>query len=204
MVVASYPVSIPVRTTEPTPQQEPVTPAEAIARLNLGDAGEHHEPALRSMIVAARRKVENDALLVCYTGTFTCRYTTFPYRDWFELPSNLRPVTAVGPITYTGSAGTTDTFSAASYGLWTGAIRPAVKLTYGELWPTTRDDLNGITVTVTAGYASVLAIPDDVKTAVLLAVQMDWQLKMEQPDLAMKTQQAYENWIERLRPGVYS
>jgi uncharacterized phiE125 gp8 family phage protein len=202
--VACYPVTVPVRTTEPTPQQEPVSAAVAIARLNLGDVGAYHEPELWPMIAAARRKVEHDALLVCYTGTFTCRYTTFPYRDWFELPSNLRPVTAISSITYTGPTGTTDTFSAASYGLWTGALRPSVKLTYNESWPTVRGDLNGITVSVTAGYASVLAIPDDVKTAVLLALQMDWQLKMEQPDLAMKTQQAYENYIERLRPGTYS
>jgi uncharacterized phiE125 gp8 family phage protein len=156
------------------------------------------------MIVAARKQVEQEACLVCYTGSFTWKRNEFPCVDWFEIPSTLRPVTAITAITYTATDGTTTTWSSSSYALDTSRIAPTVRLVYGESWPTIRGDISGINITATAGYSSVLLIPADVKAAVLLAVHIDWLFKMENAALAMQQQQGYDRLIERLRRGLYS
>lgn len=199
-----YPVTIPVRTTEPTFQQEPIGLKEAKYQCGIPEDVSYHDEWLQGQITAARQQVEHDAGVICYTGTFTWKLTEFPYGGYFELPSSLRPVTAVGPITYVASDGTTTTFGASSYALKETAIMPHVALAYGQTWPSVRGDMNGITVTITAGYATVLAIPPTIKTAVKLAVHIDWLLKMDQPDLAMKQQAGYDRWITLLRREMYS
>ena len=168
MVVTCYPPTIPVRTTAPTLVQEPVTVDEA--RLQCSIAGDHHDPYLRSLITAAREQVEKDAAIACYTGEYKFKKTVWSEygRDWFEL--NLKPITAITAITYVDTAGTTQTWASTEYSLDTFTVVPVVKLAYSEVWPTIRGDINGITVTATAGYATVAAIPQRIKQACLLLV----------------------------------
>lgn len=199
-----YPVTIPVRTTEPTFQQEPITVAEAKDQCGVAAEVGTFDSWFAGAIVSARLQVEHDAGVICYTGTFTWKLTEFPYGGFFELPSSLRPVTAVGPITYVASDGTTTTLGASTYALKETAIMPHVALAYGQTWPSVRGDMNGITVSITAGYATVLAIPQPIKTAVKLAVHIEWLLRMEQPDLAMKQQAGYDRWLNLLRREMYS
>jgi uncharacterized phiE125 gp8 family phage protein len=194
-----YPVTVPVRAAEPTFEQEPVTLKEAKYQCRVPEDVGYHDEALRAKIIAARKQVERDAGLVCYTGSFTWKLTQFPYRDWLEFPSTLRPVTAIGSITYVASDGDTDTWDSSNYTLDSSPIMPLIRLVYGESWPTVRGDINGITVTATAGYTTVLAIPQTVKQAVLLALHIGWLFENEQPDLAMKQQQGYDRWIDLLR-----
>lgn len=165
----SLPVTRPVRASEPTQDQEPITLDEAKKQCGIAGEINFHNDDLRRTITAAREQVEADTGLVCYTGSFTWKLTQFPATDWLELPG-IRPITAISSIAYVDTAGATQTWSSSNYSLETSGVTQFVRLAYGASWPTTRGDINGITVTFTAGYATVLAVPQRVKQACLFLV----------------------------------
>jgi uncharacterized phiE125 gp8 family phage protein len=196
-----YPISHPVRSAVPT--FEPISLDEAKQQLGLLGNGAH-DGYLASLITFAREQVEKDAMLVCATGTFTTKRTEFGYGDYFELPSSLKPISSLTSIVYTATDGTATTWSSSQYALDTSPAIPIVKLNYGYIWPTIRGDINGITITVVAGYATALVIPQRVKQAVVLKLQEEWHTRMgeaKEADLAMK---CYERIIDQLRAEVYA
>jgi uncharacterized phiE125 gp8 family phage protein len=164
-----------------------------------GDIGSHNE-LLERLIAAAREQVENDTGIVCYTGTFTWKQTSFPGSDIWELP-DIRPVSSISGITYIDTAGDSQTLSASVYGLQADAVTPYIGLKYQQSWPTLRSDLNGITVTLVAGYSTIAAVPQRVKQAVLLQLHIQWLL--ENGEDASDQQGAYERMIAGLRRGTY-
>lgn len=168
---SSLPVSRPTRSAVPT--FEPVTLTEAKKQCELADAVTHHDEHLGSLIKFARESVEHETGIVACTGTFVYRMTDWPANDWFPLP-DVRPITSVSSIVYVDSAGASTTFSSGDYALDTNAVKPFVKLNYGDSWPTLRGDINGITVTFVAGYASQSAVPQLFKQAVLLLVAREF------------------------------
>src|SRR4051812_34546470 len=95
----SVPSPKPVRVvTSPAVTFEPVTIDEARWQCNLGENTAHDSPLTR-LIQTARETVERDAGIVCCTGSYVCKRTDFSCEDWFELPSSIRPITAIGSIT---------------------------------------------------------------------------------------------------------
>jgi hypothetical protein len=76
-----------------------------------------------------------------------------------------------------------------------------VRLKYGQNWPATRGDTNGITVTFVAGYATVLAVPPTVKLAVLLKLHCEWLLKNELD--ATTQEEGYVRVVNRLGRRTY-
>lgn len=199
-----YPITKPVRATEPTFEQEPLGIAEAKLQCGIAADSDYHEPLLRNWIISARQQVEHDAGVVCYTGSFTWKLTDFPCDDFHELPSGSYPVTAVSSITYIDTSGTTQTWSAANYAFESSAIHPYVRLVYGQVWPVVRGDTNGITITYVAGYSSVQLIPQNIKDAVRLALHIKWLNYTENSQEAMRQEQAYDRQIELLRREHYS
>lgn len=201
---AYYPITAPVRTaaTEPTILQEPVSLDEAKKQCSVAEAINYHDAAISRHIVAARQQVEHDAMVVCYTGTFTYKLTEFGWRDYFEIP-NIKPVTAVSSIAYINTGGTSTTWGASEYTLDASGLVPIVRLNYGYSWPTLRGEVNGITVTLTAGYSSPLAVPAKIKQAVLLALHIAWLYSQERPDEAQRQQIGYDRQIELIRLEPY-
>lgn len=200
----SLPTSRPIRTTEPTAAQEPITLDEAKKQCEIAAEVDYHDDYLRRLITAAREQVENDTGLVCYTGSFTWKQTQFPCGEVWELP-DVRPVTAITSITYVDTAGATQTWGSGNYTLHTGAVTQFIGLAYGASWPTVRGDLNGITVTLVAGYASAAAVPQRVKQACLYLVN-HWFVSRDtvsigtiSPDIAM----TYDSLIAGLRRASY-
>jgi uncharacterized phiE125 gp8 family phage protein len=186
-----YPITKPIRSAEPTFEQEPLN--EADARRQCGaNPGHPPDSDFRDWIVAARRQVEHDAQLVFYTGSFVWRLTEFPWGDTIEIPC-IRPLTAITSITYVDGSGTTQTLSSSNYSLDANGLVPMVKLNYGYVWPSTRGDINGITLTLTAGYASVPLMPVQYKTAAILKVQSYYKTAMDED--ARRVEEAYERQI---------
>jgi uncharacterized phiE125 gp8 family phage protein len=194
------PIQKPIRSTEPTPLQEPVTLAEAKKQCEIAADVSYHDEHIQRLVTAAREQVEHDTGLVCYTGTFTWKLTQFPCGDYFELPG-VRPVTSITSITYVDTAGATQTWSSSNYALETASVTPYVRLAYGQSWPTLRGDTNGVTVVMVAGYATVLTIPQRVKQAVLLQLHTQWLLTHEQD--AKGQQDGYERLIAALTRSSY-
>jgi uncharacterized phiE125 gp8 family phage protein len=156
---------------------------------------------LKLLVSAARDQVEHDTGVICYTGSFTWNVTEFPCGD--SLPIyGVRPVTALTSIVYIATDGTSTTWSSAQYTLKTGSLVPSIYLNYGYVWPVVRGDQDGVTITLTAGYASVAAIPPKVKAAVRLKLLELWQLRMgEDP---MRTVQGYERLVNLIRRDDYA
>jgi uncharacterized phiE125 gp8 family phage protein len=195
--VDSLPISKPVRTTAPTLLQEPVTVAEARRQCRIADAIAYHDEELAALIAAAREMVENDTGIVCYTGSFTQKFT-----DWSGVDlADVRPVTSITSIAYLDGDGTSQTLSTDVYQLETASVKQFVRLKYGQNWPTTRGDTNGITVTYVAGYATVAAVPQMVKLAVLLKLHCEWLLKNELD--ATTQEEGYVRVINRLGRRTY-
>lgn len=194
------PITRPVRSSEPTITQEPVTVAEAKRQLGLGDDADQFDSKIQELITSAREQVESDTNLVCYTGTYTWKFTEFPCRDWLELP-DLRPVTSITSIIYVATDGTTTTWGSSNYTFESSGLHQFIRLNYGCTWPVTRCDINGVTVTMVAGYATVAAVPKRLKQAVLMRLTRDFEDRegMERTDGS-----AYERLCELLRTRSYS
>lgn len=195
----SYPTSKFVRSTAPTLAQEPVTLDEAKRACGLPVEGSYHDAAIARHIAGAREIIEHDRAVACYTGTYVRKMTDFPCGEWFEL--NIYPVTAIA-ITYLDTAGATQTWSSAQYALDTSGIIPIVRLNWGYVWPVTQGVVNAVTLTVTAGYATVAAIPATIKTAVLTEVAR--QFKLEAGEDVRGFDAAYDALAGRVGREVYA
>lgn len=199
-MLTCLPPTTPIRTTEPTLLQEPVTLAEARRQCNLAESNDYHDPDLIGWIPAARREVEKQTGIVFYTGEHKWYLTEFPDRDWVEF--QIKPVTAIGSITYVDTAGTTQVWSNSNYSLDDKSYVHSVQLAYSTVWPTVRGDTNGITITFTAGYASVLAMPPELKAAVKMKIREMWLLK--QGEDHEDEVRAYDRQMNLVRRDIYA
>lgn len=202
MTTLCYPPSVPVRSAVPT--FEPITLDEARKQCGIASSIDFHDEEFTRLIKESREKVEKDALLICCTGTYTFKRTDWGNKEWWELPSELRPVTAIGSIAYINSGGTSTTWSSLEYSLDTYSIVPLVRLNYGYSWPSLRGDHNGITVTATVGYATAGVIPERIKAAVKLWLWIRFEESMDSGKDLRVAVQRYESLIEGLRREVYA
>jgi hypothetical protein len=89
----------------------------------------------------------------------------------------VRPITAIGSITYVDTSGATSTWSNTNYTFKDGSLTPSIWLNYGLVWPIVRGDQEGITVTLVAGYASLTDVRlTPVKLAIKLKLRELWQV----------------------------
>ncbi len=193
-----YPITKPVRSAAPT--FEPVTRERAKLQIDLAAAVTLRDEQVDAMIVAAREKVEHDAMTVCATGAFVWKFTEFPWADYFELPRTMKPVSSITSITYVATDGTNTTWDSSNYSLDTHTIAPTVKRAYNTVWPTLRYDLDGVTVTAVCGYATPLLVPQTIQHAVLMYVKYLWN----EGDKAKQLLECYENLVANVRPEVYA
>lgn len=149
------------------PVREPLTLDEAKPFLRVSTDEEN--AIVNRLSVAARE----------YAETFTRRALLTQVWDWkldgfpcgvLELP--IANVTAIGSITYIDQNGDSQTWSSALYqtDLPVGPKAPFGRIVpaYGQSWPSTRDQMNAVTVRFTAGYGSD---PDAVPSSLITAMQ---------------------------------
>lgn len=200
MPTLCYPATRPIRVTEPTFVQEPLTLHECRDQLGLS-GNDSHDSWIVTHLGVAREHVEHDAGVVCVTGSFTWKITEWPNGDSIPI-YGARPVTAIASIAYVDTAGDSQTWSSAEYSLKTGSLVPSIYLGYGYVWPTIRGDQEGITITLTAGYATVAAVPAKIKAAVRLKLHELWQLHMGEDE--RRTVEGYERLINLIRRDDYA
>lgn len=190
------PFTKPVRSADPT--FEPVTLEEAKKQCEIAAGVDYHDSHLMGVIQQARETVEDDTGLAIGTGTYTWKFTDWPCTDYFEIPG-VRPVTSITSIVYVDSGGTSQTWSTSDYVLETSTVTPIVRLAHLATWPTLRGDINGITVTMVAGYATRLSVTRQIKEAVLSCVLLNWKR-----DAATENDvNLYERLVQRLRRATY-
>jgi len=105
---------------------------------------------IEALIQAAMRHVEGEI------GRKLMTYSETEYRDDFasEMPLPNNPLQSVASIVYVSTAGTTATAAASLYDVDTNNVIGAVRLAYGQTWPSLRGDPDGVRITYAAGYES--------------------------------------------------
>jgi uncharacterized phiE125 gp8 family phage protein len=157
----------------------PVSVPEAKAQCRIDQAITDEDSLIEALVEAATDYVETATRRALMPQTWDDQRDAFPC-DVIELP--LSPVSAITSITYVDTNGDTQTWSSALYqtDLPVGpqAARARIQPVYGGYFPTTRDQLNAVTVRFVAGYANAAAVPEGLKAVIKLLVA-HWYIRRE-------------------------
>lgn len=145
------------------PASEPVTLAEA--KLHLRVDGTTEDALISSLIVAARQGAEHLTDRALMTQTLELSLDGFP--SVIKLPRP--PLVSVTSVKYVDQAGAEQTLVSTDYQLDAASEPARLMPAYGETWPTTRNQVNAVTIRYQAGYTTV---PDQIKSWMLLRIGM--------------------------------
>lgn len=149
------------------PAVEPI--AVTTARLALKIDHTVDDALIDKWIGAARDYVETFTGRKLISQTWDLKLDGFPSCDILRLP--FPPVTSVTSITYTDTAGASQTWDSANYttDLPTGPQAGPARITpaYGVTWPSTRDVINAVTVRFVCGYSAPEQVPEGLQSALL-------------------------------------
>lgn len=151
------------------PAVEPVSLGEAKVHLRVPAEVNDEDALIANLIAAAREQLETVTRRLFITTTMDWKLDAFPDCDVLELPvANISSITS---ITYVDTAGVTQTWSSTRYvsDLPTApkAPRGRIEPAYGEFWPTTRAQVNAVTIRFVAGFGSTPeSVPESLRTAI--------------------------------------
>lgn len=147
------------------PTVEPLTVEEVQSWCKATESAEAE--IIESLISEARRHAEVMLGRALAPQTLAARFDTFPC--WgFTLERS--PVTSITSIQYVDTNGDTQMLSPSSYQADLYSEPPRVTPAYGESWPSTRCQMNAVTVTYIAGYAEAAAVPGPIRRAIAMLV----------------------------------
>jgi uncharacterized phiE125 gp8 family phage protein len=133
------------------PHAEPLALQEVKDHLRIdGDLEDAH---LTALISAARGWVEGFWGRQLVASTFKLTLDAFPAENGAIVLLN-PPLIGVTSITYVDTAGSTQTLSTSDYTVDTESEPGRVVPAYNEDWPDTREQINAVAITYTAGYAA--------------------------------------------------
>lgn len=119
--------------------------------------------------VAAIEEYEDFTGHILRESTWDLYLDCFPDSGEIELPAPLQSVTSV---TYTDTAGASQTLSASTYVVdTTSRIAGRVVLAYNQSWPSTYDQINAIRVRFVAGYSDPADIPQKKLDGLVAKIQ---------------------------------
>ena len=101
-------------------------------------------------------------------GFVPSRYT-HAHTDLITLPW---PVQTVDSVKYYDTAAVQQTLVAGTdYEVDAASLMPRVIPAYGKVWPATNPQMNAVEITFTAGFGLAAAVPEDIKSWMLLMVE---------------------------------
>lgn len=147
------------------PSEEPVTldTAKMQCRVehNLDDA------LINGYISAAREQAEHRTGRALITQTLEMVLDTFPDSE-IELP--LSPAISIVSVKYINTLGNEVTMATNAYALDNYGLRNWVLPASGTEWPDTFEMANAVKIEYTAGFGNASAVPQTVKSWILMAV----------------------------------
>jgi uncharacterized phiE125 gp8 family phage protein len=145
------------------PAAEPVTLAEVKLHLRIDDNAD--DVLLGALITTARQHAENITRRSLVTQTWKLVLDHFPAG---VITLDHAPVNSVSSVLYLDSDGVEQTLNAASYKL--DKITEPCRLVpaYGTTWPSTREEINAVSITYSCGYGAPEAVPESIKRWMLL------------------------------------
>jgi uncharacterized phiE125 gp8 family phage protein len=149
------------------PALEPVSLAEAKAHLRVSHSDE--DQIIGALVASARRIVEARSGLMLISQTWVHSLDRWPDYGVIEIP--LAPVLAVEELAVYGEDDTKAVIDAAHYFADLASRPPRLLLRGSRMWPPPGRTLNGISVTVEAGFgATAAAVPEPLRQAMLILV----------------------------------
>jgi uncharacterized phiE125 gp8 family phage protein len=151
---------------------EPVTVDEF--RNHIKSDTDDEDIALLGYLMAARRGMEEEYATALVPQTCVLRLDRFPTENsaftynYGEIELRIAHVTSITSIQYIDTDGATQTLAGANYTADVYSTPARIRPAYGLSWPATRLDMNAVTVTFVAGYATPADVPFNVKAALLL------------------------------------
>lgn len=152
------------------PAEEPLTLTEAKAHLRVTAADD--DTYITTLIIVARQWAENVTRRALITQTWDLFLDKFPSMlspgSMIEVP--LPPLVSVTTVKYTDTDGVQQTLSASLYDVDINAERGRITPAYGEVWPSTRAEMNAVEIRIVAGYGATAFVPVKIKQAMLLLI----------------------------------
>lgn len=185
--------------SEPTPRVsivtapagDPVSVGEAKNQCRIEDDITDDDAHIRRLIVAATNEVEELTKRALISRTIDVVYDWFP--EAMEIP--LAPLASIGSVKYIDPDGAEQTLATAMWTLINDDKNPAViRAAYEQVWPDIRSYPGGVTVRATVGYGTASQVPDELRSAVLLLVEANYDRDPKAYDMMIK---AAERCLER-------
>lgn len=146
------------------PVLEPVSLNEAKQHIRV--TADDEDTLINQLIISARQRAEVYMKRAILTQTLEIYSDAF--ESYIDLPFS--PVQSVVSIKYIDTDGGEQTLDAAEYSLSNKRTPAVVVEAYGKTWPTTRDQLDAVTVQYVAGWLNPASVPGPIKSAILLMV----------------------------------
>lgn len=150
---------------------EPLTLAEA--KIHLRVTGTDEDAYITALITAARMDCESRLQRTLIETVWRMTLDEFPDEILLPMPAAL----AISSVSYTDTAGVDQTLSGSLYALDTVSEPAWLVPAFDTSWPETRDQVNAVRVTYTAGYlaggtdaAKRAAVPMPLKQWMYLAI----------------------------------
>lgn len=148
------------------PSAEPVALTEAKVHLRVD--GTDEDALITSLIVAARQGAEHMTGRALMPQALELALDCFP--GVIKLPRP--PFVSITSIKYIDEAGVEQTLAAEDYQIDSHSEPARVLLPYGGSWPLVRWQANAVLIRYEAGYADAAAVPDEIKSWMLLRIGM--------------------------------
>lgn len=180
------------RTVEPTVEHVTVDSLRTHCRIDFQD----EDDVLSGYLLAARRVVETDTERAMLTQTWTLTMDAFPC-DLIEL--RRCPVQSVTSVTYLDTSGDSQTLATTVYAVDVSSEPARITLKSGQVWPTTYDQANAVTVTFVAGWTAP-SLVDPMAGQAIRMLASHWANNRESVDAmnVKETPQGYEFLKQRL------
>jgi uncharacterized phiE125 gp8 family phage protein len=176
------------------PTGAPITLAEAKAHL-LPDSDD--DDALISGLVAGVTKHLDGRQgylgRSVMTQSWEYRVHAFPHCGVIELP--MPPLQSVASVTYIDDAGVIQTLAADRYVVDTATYNGAVRRAYDVVWPVARLEDYAVRIAFTAGFGDANAVPQPIKTAMLMIIAQLYEKRGDSSDAKEITIPAAARWL---------
>ena len=151
------------------PAAEPISVTDAKSHLRV--VGSDDDSYITALIVAARQYAENFTRRTLITQTWDIKLNHFPCdaRQLIELPFS--PLQSVTSISYVDAQGVTQTWDSSLYMVDSDAVPAQIVPVYGEVYPSTRDQINAVTIRMVTGYGDAGSdVPQEIIQAMLMHI----------------------------------
>lgn len=152
-------------TLKTAPGAEPVTLAEA--KLHCKADGTDDDTLITALIVAARQQAEQRTGRALVTQQWEQTLDRFPL-DSIDL--SYPKLVSVESVTYLDANGARQTLANTEYQVVTDELVGRILPAYGKSWPSCRVQPGSVAINYTCGYGAAAAVPQGIKTWMLLAV----------------------------------